>query len=155
MNHTHSLWLLLLLVVLSFASIPTLQPDNPTLYQPANYIVNYYSVNNFTTTSYFTIDFTASDISVSNSTATSVCLVTINDTTASSATCSCSGGKCTIKPNKISTSSANFMLKFGPLINPPYVYQQKITVFVSFNPSLNETDSVTISSSIYQAMPII
>ncbi len=147
--------LLIVFLVAVHSNIPTIQPENATLYQSSNYVLNYYSVKNFTSLSYFDIDFSASDITVPNSNATNNCLVSIGDRNATLPTCSCTSSICRIKPNMITNTSANVVLTFGPLVNPPYFYQQKVNAFISFFPSNNETSNVVISSSIYQSMPII
>jgi hypothetical protein len=55
----------------------------------------------------------------------------------------------------VTTVNSNIIITFGTLINPRYTFQQKVNVFISFYPSSNETSNVTISSNIYQSMPII
>jgi hypothetical protein len=148
------IFFLILLLCIANSNIPTIQPLNKTLFESSNYSLNYYSTKNFTLTSLIQIDFSGSDITIPNTNQSSQCLVTINDVIATSASCSCNKTTCSIQPKMATTINSNIIIIFGPLINPPYFFQQKVNVIISFYPSNNETSNVIIPSNIYQAMPI-
>ena len=62
---------------------------------------------------------------------------------------------CVLKLGASFNSGINIIINFGVFRNPKYTASQKVGIFIYFSTSLNETQSISVSSSVYIPMPVL
>lgn len=158
-SHRITLLILAILVLIQPSSpqtIPTIVPDNPLLNGQANYILNYFvSKQLLTNSSYFQVNFSQADIVVPNAKLNVTVTANGNIISSGNTSVSCSTGVCTIKLGTTINNNTNLAINFGLMRNPKYTASQKISVLIYYSNTINETQGISVSSTVYLPMPVI
>jgi hypothetical protein len=130
------LFITILSLCSSQSSIPQVQPSNGLLNSLTNYTFSFYTNKGLILNSSFEIDFSLSQIQAPSGSI--IVSASINDTAINNPTGSCSNQKCIIKLNQIAISSGwRISIIFGMILNPYYLFTQKVSTNIIFNPSIN------------------
>jgi hypothetical protein len=157
-NKIKSMILLVIFSILFLSNtqtIPTILPENNLLNSQTNYIMNYFAIRSFFTNSYFQIDFSQSDIIVPESTINISATLNNNPVNSANINASCSNKICILRLGTSFNSGTNIIINFGSFRNPRYTSTQRIGVFMFYSTNMNETQTISISSSVYMPMPVI